>query len=456
MTKFRYIRLPLLILALLIFFPSMIAVAGDKDPVLEQTDFWFRDDDGTEISATGYDSPDTADNTSITNIAQNTSFRSRFVIGVSEADGTVTPKLEFKEGTGCTTGVWTAITTTSDIFSLRLSDNFTDGDPTTNQLSGGSFVVGQILESTNPAPLLSLIKNESTEYEWSINATNMPFSTTYSFRVTDNGVALGTYDVCPTLTTTSVTPTPTSGGKRAHTTVNFSGKAFPGAKIFVVDRISEQNTQFETLVNRDTVADTEGAFQVNFIGIAKASHSFGLLIKDRDNRSTQTKFFNIDTLDNELTIKDILVPPTVGIQERLVSRGKPVVVIGNAVPGNKVIVEIDNKVKKEVEVKIGGSYKMSIDTGALEFGTHYVRVKQKDNDQKKESDYSLTNAFVVSRLTEPKVDLSGDGEIDIKDWSMFLSIWGAEDKSQKNSIDLNGDGVVNISDFSVFIKAIRQ
>lgn len=238
--------------------------------------------------------------------------------------------------------------------------------------------------------------------------------------------------------------------------MTFSGKAFPNAKIFVVDKMSERNVNFETMVDRDATADAEGTFQINFVGIAKASHSFGLIIKDKDNRSTQTKFFNIDTAANELTVKDILVPPTVGIPQRLISRGKPVVVTGNAFPGNRVILEVDGIIEQKVFAEGNGLYTATLDTGALEFGTHVIRAKQVDVVQKLESDYSMSNAFVVSRLTLPKVDLSGDGIVDIKDWSMFLSSWGSKDVMKRKMIDLNGDGRTDISDFSVFIRAVRK
>lgn len=250
-------------------------------------------------------------------------------------------------------------------------------------------------------------------------------------------------------------PTPPSGGGGAAarpTTVAFSGRAFPGAKIFVVDK----DVRFEKTINQNIVADENGIFQVNFVDISQGLHSFGLLIKDKDNRSTQTKFFNIDILANDLVVKDILAPPTAGLSQRLVGRGQSVLVAGSASPNNSVIIEIDDIIKKETKAEKDGSYKAAVDTGILEFGAHRVRVKQVDVGQKRESDYSLTNALAVSRLTLPKTDLSGDGAVDIKDWSIFLSNWGSKEESRKKIIDFNGDGKIDISDFSIFIRAIKK
>lgn len=447
-----------MILALVLFLlPIVIVAKKEKEAFWRQTDFWFRDDDGTEISATGYGSSNTQKGVSITSVASGTAFRLRLGIKVTTADGTLRPQLEFKEGTDCTSGSWTTITPTSDTFNLHLSNNFNDGDTTTEQITNGSFVAGKILESTNPASALDLSKNENTEYEWSIEvASNVSPSTTYSFRISNKDASLDDYDVCPTLTTQlSLSPSSSGGsggGGARPTTVIFSGKVFPEARVFVVDK----DVRFERMLNQNIVADENGTFQINFVGILQGQHSFGLVIKDKEGRPTQTKFFNIDTLANDFVVKDIFVPPTVGLPERLVTRGRNATITGYASPDSHVIVEISDIIKKEVKAEKDGLYKMAIETGSLEFGTHYVRVKQVDASQKRESDYSPITTFVVSRLTSPKTDLSGDGAVNIKDWSMFLSRWGSKDASQKKIIDFNDDGKIDIADFSIFIRTIKK
>lgn len=246
-------------------------------------------------------------------------------------------------------------------------------------------------------------------------------------------------------------PLPEEGGGRPAA-ISFSGKAFPGAKIFVVDK----DIRFETTVTQDIVANESGSFQVDFVGIPEGLHSFGLLIKDKDDRVTQTKLFNIDVLGAGFEVRDLIIPPTIGISKRLVSRGQPLLVFGNATPDNIVVIEIGDIIKKEVNAEKDGSYKAAIDTAALEFGTYRIRVKQIDISNRKESGYSPINIFAVSRLTMPETDLNGDGLINIKDWSIFLSSWVSEDEGKKKTIDLNEDGKIDISDFSIFIRAIRK
>jgi hypothetical protein len=298
-------------------------------------------------------------------------------------------------------------------------------------------------------------------YLWDENWTyadinSAKFGFAISVKKTEDGNKKPSIDwinIIVTYTLPTASDTTARGGDGVRpTTVTFSGKAFPGAKILVVDK----DVRSENIVSQDTIADEEGKFNVNFIGVLQDQHSFGLLIKDKENRTTQTKFFNIDTFANDLVVKDILMPPTTGLLQRLVSRGQPAIITGSASPNNSVVLEIDDIIKKEVNTEKDGSYKVAIDTGILEFGTHRVQVKQIDAGEKRESDYSLKNSFVVSHLTLPKTDLSGDGIVNIKDWSIFLSNWGTKDETQKKIIDLNDDGKVDISDFSIFIRTIKK
>jgi len=429
----------------------------EGDAAWNQQKFWFRDDDGDEIAATGFSAEDVSQNTNIINVVPGTSFRLRFVIKLTQANGNISPQLEFKEGTDCSTGSWTIITPTSSVFNLQLSPNFIDANATTQRLVGSpNFIAGQILESTNPAGSLSMLKNESTEYEWSLKvSSDTPFAATHSFRITSSGAALDNYGQCPSLTTKIYTPPPTpasSSGGGSPTTVTFSGKAFPGAKIFVVDH----DVNYDQIVSQDVVVADDGGFYVSFIAIYQSLHSFGLIIKDKEGRTSQTKFFNINTLSQGLTVKDIVVSPTIDFTSRLVTRGNSATIIGYASPGSIVALEIDDIIKKEVAAAEDGSYRAEIETGELDFGNHRVRTKQIIQKENKESNFSPTNTLVVSRLVSPKTDLSGDGKVDIKDWSMFLFQWASKDTAQKKMIDFNEDGKVDVSDFSIFIRNIRS
>lgn len=436
-------------------------LAEEENAVWNQQKFWFRDDDGDEITATGFGAEDVNQNTNIINVAPGTNFRLRFSIKLTDADGSIAPQLEFKEGTDCATGSWTIITPESSVLNLQLSPNFIDAATTTQRLVGGpDFIAGQILESTNPVAFLNMLKTQSTEYEWSLKSSeNIPFAATYSFRITNNGTVLDTYDQCPSLTTQlPPSPPPPSGGgggggARPITTVTFSGRAFPGAKIFVIDKPVVDAAR---IVSQEIVAQDDGSFQTSFIDIMQSRHSFGLIVKDKEGRISQTKFFTIDVFANDLIVKDVVISPTIDFASRLVTRGNSAIIIGYASPESSVALEIDGIIKKEVKAEKDGSYRAEIATGELDFGNYRVRTKQIISKENRESDFSLTNTLVVSRLVLPKADLSGDGRIDIKDWSMFLFHWFSKDMEKKKIFDFNEDGKVDISDFSIFVRNIRK
>lgn len=423
--------------------------------VWRQTNFWFRDDDGDELGATGWGKGNFRQDENVVistpHIFQS-EFRLRVALQAQQAAGTIIPRLEFRQGTGvdCLGSGWTNINKYSSGFILRNSPDVLNRASTTQQITGGSnFVSGLFLDEENPGPAVTFAKNEKTEYEWSLADTgSFARDVTYNFRITDKGTTLNSYSVCPTI----IFPPIPQGIGAAPTVVSFLGQAFPKAKILIVDK----DIKREMPLRQDIVTSGDGKFRIDFVGVLQSQHSFGLVIKDKENRTSQSKFFNVDAVTNSLTIKDILVPPTLDFINYSVTRGSNSIIVGSASLGHSVQIEIDGKIKKEASVEKDGSYKLTLKTGDLDFGPHKVRVKQTDPLEKKESDFSPTKILVVSRLSLPKSDLSGDGRVDIKDWSMFLSQWSSKDMEKKKVIDFNGDGKIDISDFSIFVKTIRR
>ena len=190
---------------------AFILLAGPAEAATQQTDYWFRDDDGSETTATGFGAEDVSQNTQALNVFGGGTFRLRLGIKATVGSETFSPQIEFKEGASCSGAGWTQITTSSNNFTLQSSPNFTDSGATTKQITSGSFTAGKILESTNPAPSLTLSTNRSTEYEWSLKASETnPTDTTYAFRVSNAGTALSTYSDCALLTT-ELTAEPSTG-----------------------------------------------------------------------------------------------------------------------------------------------------------------------------------------------------------------------------------------------------
>ena len=432
-----------------------------------QQSFQFYDDDGGEGAATGFGLGNLVADTVINNLDgfgynQLHFFRLRISFKAEQAAGNIVPRLEFLEyweqmdqspPTCSSILAWQEISANTAVaFSLRDSRYLIDLSSTTRQIGGGgpNWTAGLVLDVSNPAPLTTLTKNQVTEYEWSLQY-NRDFSRGYTgpnflFRISNSGTALNSYTVCPLVSLAFPYET-----KVSPTTVTFSGKAFPGAKIIVI----EKNPMEERPISQKPVSSEEGEFRISYIGILQTDHSYGLIIEDASGRRTQTKFYNIDTVSNSLTEKDIFSSPTIDLYRSSVTKGDFIKVIGSASAGNKILVQLDNNITYETSASSSGQYQMLINTARLPFGTHTLRAKQREKVGFKESDWSTIKSFSIVATVVPEADFNSDGIIDIKDWSVFLSRWKGNSEARK-ILDLNHDGKVDLSDLGIFLRAYRQ
>lgn len=257
------------------------------------------------------------------------------------------------------------------------------------------------------------------------------------------------------LVPTPAAPAPAAAsnpGPSKPTTITFSGKAFPGGKISVIDK----QLNIETVVGQDYTTGADGSFDISFVGILQALHSFGIVAKDKDGHVSQTKLFFVNTISDSLLEKNIFLSPTITLAQGQVTRGNSVIISGYAAPGNTINLELDGILIKDMVTGADGSYKFAVPTGALDFGPHTIRTRQVNTLENLTSDFSISRTFVVSHLLVTQADLNGDEKIDIRDWSIFLSLWNDPKASRHGSVDFNNDGKVDISDFSIFIKTIRR
>jgi hypothetical protein len=169
-------------------------------PAINQTKYRWRNDNGSETTATWK----AAENTAIT-LADTTSvLRARIELqNNSGAVYDMDESLEYSSNGGTT---WTVMTNSAtNAFIYQSSPNVTDGGATTNQIStgtAGTFVAGRIISAIPSATPMVLSSGEKTEFEWVIKPTgNLLPMTTYTFRSVGQG---STPLVYPTITTTCV------------------------------------------------------------------------------------------------------------------------------------------------------------------------------------------------------------------------------------------------------------
>lgn len=153
-------------------------------PQYEQIHFRWRDDNGTETTATW---PQVQDGT-YASFPKTTTKRVRFEISNSgwTRGSAPTFQLQYATSTDCT-GSYTAVPTdTSYAWQIVASANFTDNDPTTNQLTpaNNTFVQGKMKSAGNTTSAITISSNNFTEIEYALQATaNAIANTTYCFRL---------------------------------------------------------------------------------------------------------------------------------------------------------------------------------------------------------------------------------------------------------------------------------
>ncbi|KAF0130527.1 MAG: hypothetical protein FD155_1337, partial [Bacteroidetes bacterium] len=168
----------------------------------------WRNDDGSETTATWK----AAENIATTLSSANTNFRLRIAHTNVVFNG-IPPK-GYSLQYSADESNWTTITSVGTInaFALSTTTHFSDGDPTTNQLSTINFTPWYCISSStiSPAPAFTTLENE---LEWCIKATSNAIpGTTYYFRSINEALSF-TYNVTATLTYSPIPCiNPTDGG----------------------------------------------------------------------------------------------------------------------------------------------------------------------------------------------------------------------------------------------------
>jgi len=162
----------------------------------DQRAYRYRNDDGTETSATWK----AAENTTITQLKGEV-FRIRIAVqetaGGSANNQTIVLQSNVN-GVG-----WQTVDVASNNVRLASSAHVNDQTPTTRQLTGtsGSFVTGLLLTETSGTDI-SFNGNDHTEVEWAslLIDNDVPHNATVQFRVTINGAVVNTITASPSLT----------------------------------------------------------------------------------------------------------------------------------------------------------------------------------------------------------------------------------------------------------------
>lgn len=249
---------------------------------------------------------------------------------------------------------------------------------------------------------------------------------------------------------------PESGGV-APSWVSFSGHAYPKSKIKVL-RKSGIDGVFSNVPLASSVINDDGTFLISYAGLIGSDYLFALQVIDADGRTTGIISFTVDLLSQNLSVDNILLPPTLGFTEETIKRGGLVELKGYAIPKSIVEIDISGKIKGETRASDIGLWSYATGTSELPLGVGYARAREiikTSTVASSASDYSRKASFRVTNLSMPPADLNNDESVSIADWSIFLFRWGSTDVALRKKIDMDGDGKITIADFSLFLSAIK-
>ncbi len=183
-------------------------------PVLTQTNYHWRNDNGSETGATSMTQG--SENTAVSNVPQTTPVRLRLELsnegGVSAPSQTYRLEYGAKITTCSAVASWIDVGATGGAWDMFNSSNLTEATNTTNIAVGSGGVTdanttflspnGGVKDTSSVLSAFALSSTEFHESEFSIRqSSEAGYDTTYCFRLSQNGNALDAYTVYPELTT---------------------------------------------------------------------------------------------------------------------------------------------------------------------------------------------------------------------------------------------------------------
>jgi hypothetical protein len=263
----------------------------------------------------------------------------------------------------------------------------------------------------------------------------------------------GVVRVVPSGTTVVTPPGGGGGGGGGGATVSggaveVSGMAYPNTKVTLIKDGSIVST---------TVADPGATFRMNASNLPAGSYVFGVYAEDTNGFKSPTYSFPVTvTTDVTVTIDNIFLAPTIGVDSSQVKQGDPIGIFGTTAPNAEVTLHVHSlqDFTNKVTASSVGKWFKQFDTSVLELGSHITYSRSARNDQI--TDQSNTVSFTVGDTTikndqkYKRSDLNNDGKVNIIDFSMLLYYWRKKPPTTSKA-DIDKSGIVDIKDLSIML-----
>ena len=295
--------------------------------------------------------------------------------------------------------------------------------------------------------------------QFSANITGITCEQTYHYQAyaqNDAGVSYGTDETFSTSACSTIVPLPTqspghSGAAILATssTVNFSGRTFPGAVVTILR---------DGVVVTTVLTGSDGSFLSTLTGVDAGSYVFSLYVTDQKGAvSASDAFPFVINGKSVVNITNIVFSPTIATDKLVIQKGAMLTVSGYAEPGSAVTIS-----SKQFPYTYGatadqdGLYTAKLDLSMLSIGAYTLHAVATKNGQSTPSSKGKIVLIGLSVGTGTKTgaggvctegDLNCDGRVDIVDYSI-MKYWYKK-QNPPAAVDLSHDGIVNLKDFSI-------
>ncbi|MDP2930379.1 MAG: DUF4215 domain-containing protein [bacterium] len=247
----------------------------------------------------------------------------------------------------------------------------------------------------------------------------------------------------------AVTPPPVSGGAGGTITettkVILQGRAYSRAPIHILEGGRELVT---------TTADAQANFTAEISNVIPGTYTFSFWAIDKNNVKSIAFNVAVSVAHGTLTtIKDIFIPPTIGLNKNVVEKAETLNISGQTAPQSKVEINIDSgKIIEKVVADDFGEWFYAFDTNRLEKGVHNIQARASTPDGLL-SHFSNVLEFGIGVSLPPKrgvcpdADLNKDSRVNLVDFSILLYWWGKDN----DCADQNSDGTIDLVDFSIML-----
>ncbi|HDP36736.1 MAG TPA: hypothetical protein ENN27_02525, partial [Candidatus Atribacteria bacterium] len=248
-----------------------------------------------------------------------------------------------------------------------------------------------------------------------------------------------TFDISSCVVTA---PSRRTSGSVAHTSVVFSGQAYPGGQIILL-KDGQLVFEFKT--------DSRGYFQTSIPGISGGNYVFALYARDINGILSLPVVFSTKVSAGLVTkIDDILIPPTISVRPISVQSGDNILISGQTVPLAEVLVDVYGSLlikSFKMIADIQGKYLLTLNTSDLELGSYSVRSRSIIDSRltgfSRLIDFNIIREEIIEEeedICPPRGDFNNDCRVNIIDFSI-MAYWYKR-PNPPTHIDLNGDSKI--------------